>query len=202
MITQTLRHIYSQRTWVFLGQLKTFFLRGTWFVATLALGLQPRQGLARLRAKKGSPWVKESVREWTLTFPRELPPCELESWWAPECSESDRKSQKSMNWRVFNIIGKLLKCRCLKWARMTHLNIWNTSYGQKKGWKSNWQFDSRPLRVGNQPDFYACRWHEIYLWKTFKEGYNFASDFISIGGLYAKLWGPKVTRVPTLKVAV
>jgi len=32
-------------------------------VATLALGPQPRQGLARLRAKRGSPRVKESVRE-------------------------------------------------------------------------------------------------------------------------------------------
>jgi hypothetical protein len=33
----------------------------------------------------------------------------------------------------FYIIGKLLKCRYLKWTRMTHLDIWNISYGQKKG---------------------------------------------------------------------
>jgi hypothetical protein len=33
---------------------------------------------------------------------------------------------------------KLLKRRCLKWARMTHLDIWNTSYGQKKGRELNW----------------------------------------------------------------
>jgi len=33
------------------------------FVTTLALGLRPRQGLARLRAKRGSPGMKESVRE-------------------------------------------------------------------------------------------------------------------------------------------
>jgi len=32
-------------------------------VATLALGSQPRQGLTRLRAKRGSPGVKENVRE-------------------------------------------------------------------------------------------------------------------------------------------
>jgi len=32
-------------------------------IATLALGLRPRQGLARLQAKGGSPGVKESVRE-------------------------------------------------------------------------------------------------------------------------------------------
>jgi len=34
-----------------------------------------------------------------------------------------------MDWRVLYIIGNLLKCRCLKWAHMTHLDIWNTSYG-------------------------------------------------------------------------
>jgi hypothetical protein len=51
-----------------------------------------------------------------------------------------------------------LKCRCLKWACMTRLIIWNTSYGKKKGWKSNWQFDSWPQKVENRPDFRACRW--------------------------------------------
>jgi hypothetical protein len=34
------------------------------------------------------------------------------------------------------IIGKLLKCRCLKWARIIHLDICNKSYGKKKGWES------------------------------------------------------------------
>jgi hypothetical protein len=32
----------------------------------------------------------------------------------------------------FYIIGNILKYRCLKWARMTHLDICNTSYGKKK----------------------------------------------------------------------
>jgi hypothetical protein len=46
-------------------------------VATLALGLRPKQGLARLWAKRRSLGVKGSVREWTLTLPREL---HLGSW--------------------------------------------------------------------------------------------------------------------------
>jgi hypothetical protein len=70
-----------------------------------------------------------------------------------------------MDWEVFYIIGKLLKRRCLKWACMTHLDIWNISYGQKKGRKSNWQFDFRPLKVENQPDLLACRWHATHCWK-------------------------------------
>ncbi len=95
-----------------------------------------------------------------------------------------------------NIIEKLLKLRCLKWARMTHLDIWNTSYGQKKGQKSNWQFDSRPLKFKNLPNFLMCRWCATNCWNFFDEGYNFASDFISIEGIHTKLWGPKTCKSP------
>jgi hypothetical protein len=79
------------------------------------------------------PGVWESAREWTPTLPSELPLWELESWWIPEFLESDCKSQNPLNWYVPYIIEKILECKCLKWARMTHLNISNTSYGQKKG---------------------------------------------------------------------
>jgi hypothetical protein len=94
-----------------------------------------------------------------------------------------------------------LKLECLIWARMTHLDIWKTSYGQKKGRESNWQFDFRPLKIKNWPDFLACRWRTTYHWKALNEGYNFISDFISIEGLYTKLWGPKVAWVPTLTIS-
>jgi hypothetical protein len=106
-----------------------------------------------------------------------------------------------MDWGVIYIIGKLLKRRCLEWARITHLNIWNTSYGQKKGRESNWQFDSRPLKVRNQLDLLVCWWHATYCWKDFNEGYNLALDLISIQGLHAKLWAPKVAGVPTLTIS-
>jgi hypothetical protein len=36
---------------------------------------------------------------------------------------------------------------------------------------------------------------QTYHWKFFDEGYNFALDFIAIGGLHAKLWAPKVTGI-------
>jgi hypothetical protein len=54
-------------------------------------------------------------------------------------SESDCRGQNPSNLGVPYNIGKLLEHRCLKWARMTHLNIWNTSYAQKKGQESNCQ---------------------------------------------------------------
>ncbi len=106
-----------------------------------------------------------------------------------------------MDWKVLYTIEKLLIRRCLKWDCMTHLDIWNTSYGQKKGRESNWQFDFRPLKVENWPNFLACRWRAKYCWKTLNKGYNFSLDLISIRGLQTKLWGPKVVGVATLAIS-
>jgi hypothetical protein len=139
--------------------------------------------------------------ERVFTLPSELPCWELESRWTPKSSESDCKGQNSLNWGVPYIIRELLERRCLKWALMIHLDIWNTSYGQKKGRESKWQFDSWPLKVGNQPDFLVCRWHATYHWKDLDEDYNFALDLISIKGLQRKLWAPKVAGVPSLRIS-
>jgi hypothetical protein len=122
----------------------------------------------------------------------------MESWWTLKFSEDDFKGQTSMAWGVPYIIEKILECRYLKWDHIAHLDIWNTIYGQKKGKESNWQFDFRPLKVKNQLDFRAWRWHGTYHWKALNEGYNFSLDLISIRGLHAKLWRPKVARVLTL----
>jgi hypothetical protein len=140
------------------------------------------------------------VREWTLTLPRQLPLWEVESRWTPETSESDCRGQTSMDCDVLYIIGKLLKRRYLKWARIAHLDIWNTSYGQKKGRESNSResasFESRRLKVKNRPKILVYRECATYRWKGLDETYNFASDRIGIRGLLAKLWGSKVPRVP------
>jgi hypothetical protein len=72
------------------------------------------------------------------------------------------QGQNSMACGVLYIIGKLLECRCLKWACIAHLDIWNTSYGQKKGWESNCQFDSRPKKFRNRLDLLCCRWCATY----------------------------------------
>jgi hypothetical protein len=84
---------------------------------------------------------------------------------------------------------------------MTHLDTSNTSYGQKKGQKLNWQFDSQLLKVKNRLDFLIFRWRVTYCRKDLNEGYNFTLDLISIGSLHIKLWALKVTRVPTLGIS-
>jgi hypothetical protein len=143
--------------------------------------------------------MPKSVKEWTLTLQSEFPCWELKSQMNSEPSECEGRGQNLLHWRFFHIIGKLLKFRCLKWARIAHLNIWNTSYGQKKGRESNWQFDSWPLKVRNRSNFLACMQRATYRWKAFDESYNFALDFIAIEGLHMKLCSPKVTGVPVVE---
>jgi hypothetical protein len=114
-----------------------------------------------------------------------------------ETLELDWKGQKTSHWGVIYIIGKLWKCRCRKWARMGHLDICSTSYVQKKGRKSNCQFDSRPLKVWNRPDPGVCRGNATHCWKALKENYKFSSDLVPIGGLKKELWPRKVPGVQT-----
>jgi len=120
----------------------------------------------------------------------------MKSRWTSETSESDCRGQNSMARGVLYISENLLKRRCLKWARIAHLDVWNTSYGQKKGRESNCQFDSRPQKVEKRPDLLSCRGRATYRWIALDENYNFALDCISIRGLLAKLWGSKVAGVP------
>jgi len=75
----------------------------------------------------------------------------LESAGTPECLELDSKAQNTWHWVVLDVIGKVLKRRYRKWPRIGHSDIYSPSYGEKKGRESNWQFDSRPLKVGNRP---------------------------------------------------
>jgi len=87
-----------------------------------------------------------------------------ESSETPETSEFDCKGQNASPWSVPYIIGKLSKCKCWKWPCMRHLDICSTSYGKKKGQESNWQFNSQPLKVGNQPDPSVWRWTATHCW--------------------------------------
>jgi hypothetical protein len=107
--------------------------------------------------------------------------------------ELDCKGQNTSPWGVFYTFGKVLKCKCRKWPRMNHSDIYNTSYVQKKGRKSNWW----PLKARNRPGPGVCRWSVTHYWKALKESYKFASDLIPIGGLSKELWTTKVPGIKT-----
>jgi hypothetical protein len=105
---------------------------------------------------------------------------DLESSRTPECLEFDRKGQNTSPWGVLSVIRKVLKFRCPKWPRIGHLDICRPSYGQKKGRESNWQFDSRPLKVGNRPFPDLRIKSATRRWKDLNEGYNFRLDLVAI----------------------
>jgi hypothetical protein len=171
-------------------------------VATLALGSRPRQGVTRLRAKRETRESLHMLPGVQRVWGNEPSHSQVNSHvgsssleWTLEFLECNSRGHNSSPWSVLYIIGKLLKCRCLKWACIANLDIWNTSYGQKKGRESNCQFDSRPLKVRIQADFLACRQRATYCWKALDKGYNFALDLIAIRGLHKKLCTLKVARV-------
>jgi hypothetical protein len=121
----------------------------------------------------------------------------LESYGTPENSELDCSDEISSHLSVLGVIGKVLKCRCPKWPHIGHLDIYSPSYGQKKGRESNWQFDSRPLKVGNRPVPDVRSKSATWRWKALFEGYKFGSNLVPIRGRGEELRSPKVPRVQT-----
>jgi hypothetical protein len=120
---------------------------------------------------------------------------DLESSGTPECLEFDSKAQKTSHWGVLGVIGKVLKRRYRKWPRISHLDICSPSYGQKKGRESNasnWQFDSRPLKVRNRPLPDLRIESAIRRWKDLDTGYKFGLDLVAIRRRSRELWAPKV----------
>jgi hypothetical protein len=116
----------------------------------------------------------------------------LESSRTPENSERNYRGQISSHLSALGVIEKVLKCKCPKWPCIGHLDICSPHYGQKKGRESNWQFDSRPLKVRNRPVFDMRSRSATWRWKALFEGYKFGSDLVPIGGRGVKLCSSKV----------
>jgi hypothetical protein len=120
----------------------------------------------------------------------------LESSGTTECLELDSKGKNTSHWGFLGVIGKVLKRRYRKFPRINNSDICSPSYGQKKGRESNWQFDSRPLKVGNRPLPEVRFGSAIRRWKDLDEGYNFGWDLIVIQLCSRELWRFKVSGVP------
>jgi len=141
------------------------------------------------------PWVSQPHFEASVRMRLTLSKVGIWSPLTPATSKLNSRRKNTSPWGVLYIFGKALKCRCRKWPRMNHLDICSTSYSRKKGRESNWQFDSRPQKVRNQPNPGVCRWSATHHWKALEESYKFAWDLIPIKGLSRELWAPKIPRV-------
>jgi len=122
---------------------------------------------------------------------------DLESSGTPECLELDSKGKNTSHWGFFGVVGKVLKRRYRKCPRIGNSDICSPSYGQKKCRESNWQFDSRPLKVGNRCLLDIRSERATWRWKDLDEGYNFGSDLIEIQVCSRELWRFKVPGVPS-----
>jgi hypothetical protein len=120
---------------------------------------------------------------------------DLKSSGTPECLEFNSKAQNTSHWGVLGVIRKVLNRRYRKWPRIGHLDICSPSYGQKKGRESNWQIDSRPLKVRNRPLPDLRIESAIRRWKDLDEGYKFGSDLVAIRLRSRELWALKVPRL-------
>jgi hypothetical protein len=118
---------------------------------------------------------------------------DLESSGTSECLGFDSKAQNTLHWGVLGVTRKVLKRRYRKWPRIGHLDICNPRYGQKKGRESNWQFDSRPLKVGNRPLPDVLIETAIRRSKDLNEGYKFDLDLVAIRLCSRELWAPEVS---------
>jgi hypothetical protein len=134
---------------------------------------------------------------WIPTLPKlgTWSPPGLPVLWDSRMLEFENKAQKTLHWGVPSVIEKVLKRRYRKWPRIGHLDICSPSYGQKKGRESNWQFDSRPLKVGNRP-VPNVRWRSATRrWKDLDEGYNIGWNLVPIRGWGEEVWLFKVLRI-------
>jgi len=68
-------------------------------------------------------------------------------------------------------------------------------------WTFKTQVMAKRREVRNRPDLLSYTQCATYRCKGLDESYNFASDHISIGGLFAKLWGSKVAEDPTWPIS-
>jgi hypothetical protein len=116
----------------------------------------------------------------------------MESFGTPKNSKDDLRGQISSSWCVLYINEKVLKRICPKWPCIGHLDIYSSSYGQKKGQESNCQFDSRPLKVRNRPFPNVASRSATWRWKALDGSYNFGLDLVPIRVWGEELWASKV----------
>jgi hypothetical protein len=102
---------------------------------------------------------------------------------------------------VLYIIGKLLECKCLKWARIAHSEFETQVMAKRRVESQTANLTPDHKKSGIDPIYLAARGRATYRWKALNECYNFALDHTSIGGLLAKLWGSKVAGVPVGEIS-
>jgi hypothetical protein len=105
-----------------------------------------------------------------------------------KCSSPKEKTTIYLFWK-----------RSIVWLNFTKMDKSKMPIGKEMkkmfGGGSNWQFDSRPLKVRNRPLPDLRIESAIRRWKDFAEGYKFGLDLVAIRLRNRELWAPKVPEL-------
>jgi hypothetical protein len=123
------------------------------------------------------PGVQENVKEWTPTFPSELPFWELESWWTLEFSKGNYRGSKCIGLKSFLYHWKNIGTQMSKMSSHDSFEYLKHKLLPKKRLEVKlaiWLSTTKSRE--NRLNFLECKWHVINRWKTINENYNFALD--------------------------
>jgi hypothetical protein len=120
------------------------------------------------------------------------------SWSPPGLPNVRSSTERGKTPRLGVFLVSLERSRSVNVQNGLALVIWTSaapSYGQKKGRESNWQFDSRPLKVGSRPVPDVRSESATRRWKALFESYKIGSDLVATRGRGKELWLFKVPGV-------
>jgi len=115
-------------------------------------------------------------KEWSLMTPKCTPTLGVPLVWELRMLKALVGKQTNTKLGHQDTIKNFLKRRCLKCPCIVHLDLICMSYDQKKGWESNWEFDSRPQVFWNQGSNEVRLECAINHWKDIFNGYKILSS--------------------------
>jgi len=144
----------------------------------------------------------EQCKGWSLMTPK-CTPTLGHSCKSPKCSEPWLEMETNTKLGPFHTIGKVLNCRYLKCPWIVHLDLIWMRYDQKKGQKSNWEFDSWPQIPFEKRSNNLQLGHAIHHWKDLFQGYKIVPSHAPNMIFKGRHEHPKsfeTTRVPIFRI--
>jgi len=117
------------------------------------------------------------------------------SWSPPGLSKTQSSSSRVKTPHIEMLFISIERSWSVDAQNVLACVIWTSTaqvMGKRKGRESNWQFDSRLLKVRNRPLPDVCWKSATQRWKALEESYNFGSYLIPIRGWSQEIWAPKV----------
>jgi len=133
----------------------------------------------------------ESARDEAQWFPNAFSFWELHLCGSCECLKLWLERQTSTKLGPQETMRKVMKRKCLWWPHIVHLNLICMSYNQKKGRKSNWEFDSQPRIPWKQRSNEVRLGHALHCWKDFLRAIRYFFHIFKTNMIWKRYEPPK-----------